>query len=551
MPNIQFQVRRGTASTWTSTNPTLANGEFGFETDTRQLKIGNNVAWNVLPYLNIGQAANWSAFPAYQTVDMSVNILNNVGSIRNGAGTVSAPSYTFMNDVSMGLFSPLDFISRETQLPDFTSWNGVASSADGTRLVAVGNTNFIYTSTNFGVTWAPQSGSGSRNWAAVASSADGIRLVAVVFNGFIYTSTNSGVTWDERSGNGSQSWRAVASSEDGTRLIAAANLIYISTNSGVTWSPQNDLGTGFWGAVASSRDGTRLVAAGDNFIYTSTNSGATWTQQNNSGSDSWQAVASSADGTRLIAASGSGLVRTSTDSGATWTTRTGAGSLLWSGVASSADGTRLVAVGSTGFIRTSADSGVTWATQTAAGSRFWSSVASSADGTRLVAGVGNNGGLIYTLSIQPLGIGIVTTGVERGRFDRTGDFGIATTAPRSGVLLNAQNTSIPAVDVSGQLYARLPVYIQNTTSVNLNTNYNAFLNSYFFITNSGFNAITLPTATPTTQGGAFFQFKNSTSSFLSITLTNTLGLTSPVVISPSNAITFVVSPSNANTMLLF
>ena len=258
MPNIQFQLRRGTASTWTSTNPTLANGEFGFETDTRQLKIGNGVSWNSLPYIQIGQAANWSTFPAYQTVDMSGNILNNVGSIRNGAGTVSAPSYTFLNDVSMGLYDP-------------------------------------------------------------------------------------------------------------------------STNM----------------------------------------------------------------------------------------------------------------------------------------------------------------------------LGIVTSGVERARFDATGDFGIATTAPRSGVLSNAQNTSIPALDVSGQMYARLPVYIQSTTSVDLNTNYNAFLNSYFFITNSGFNAITLPTATLTTQGGAFFQFKNSTSSFLSITLTNTLGLSSPVAISPSNAITFVVSPSNADTMLLF
>ena len=30
----QIQVRRGTASQWTSTDPTLASGEWGFETDT-------------------------------------------------------------------------------------------------------------------------------------------------------------------------------------------------------------------------------------------------------------------------------------------------------------------------------------------------------------------------------------------------------------------------------------------------------------------------------------------------------------------------------------
>jgi hypothetical protein len=54
MPVVtQIQVRRGTASQWTSTNPTLAAGEFGFETDTNKLKCGTGVtAWASLPYIN-------------------------------------------------------------------------------------------------------------------------------------------------------------------------------------------------------------------------------------------------------------------------------------------------------------------------------------------------------------------------------------------------------------------------------------------------------------------------------------------------------------------
>jgi hypothetical protein len=49
----QIQVRRGTAAQWTSTNPTLAAGEFGFETDTNKIKCGNgSTAWNSLAYLN-------------------------------------------------------------------------------------------------------------------------------------------------------------------------------------------------------------------------------------------------------------------------------------------------------------------------------------------------------------------------------------------------------------------------------------------------------------------------------------------------------------------
>lgn len=47
----QIQARRGTAATWTSTNPTLAAGETGFETDTGKFKIGNgSTAWAALAY---------------------------------------------------------------------------------------------------------------------------------------------------------------------------------------------------------------------------------------------------------------------------------------------------------------------------------------------------------------------------------------------------------------------------------------------------------------------------------------------------------------------
>lgn len=47
-----IQIRRGTASQWTSANPTLDAGEFGFETDTNKLKCGTgSTAWNSLSYI--------------------------------------------------------------------------------------------------------------------------------------------------------------------------------------------------------------------------------------------------------------------------------------------------------------------------------------------------------------------------------------------------------------------------------------------------------------------------------------------------------------------
>jgi len=49
----KIQFRRDTASGWTSANPTLSSGEFGFESDTTRFKIGDgSTAWSSLSYLD-------------------------------------------------------------------------------------------------------------------------------------------------------------------------------------------------------------------------------------------------------------------------------------------------------------------------------------------------------------------------------------------------------------------------------------------------------------------------------------------------------------------
>ncbi len=84
------------------------------------------------------------------------------------------------------------------------------------------------TSTDSGVTWIVSASSPSRSWTSVASSSDGTKLVAVAYYGQIYTSTDSGVTWTAC--ESSRNWWAVASSSDGTKLVAMADggLIYTS-----------------------------------------------------------------------------------------------------------------------------------------------------------------------------------------------------------------------------------------------------------------------------------------------------------------------------------
>jgi hypothetical protein len=72
--------RRDTASNWTTTNPTLASGEIGFETDTLKFKVGNgSTAWTSLKY---------SQDASLLTGNASITTLTTTGDI-NTAGKLS------------------------------------------------------------------------------------------------------------------------------------------------------------------------------------------------------------------------------------------------------------------------------------------------------------------------------------------------------------------------------------------------------------------------------------------------------------------------------
>jgi photosystem II stability/assembly factor-like uncharacterized protein len=286
------------------------------------------------------------------------------------------------------------------------SWEALASSADGTKLVAADIFGKLYTSTNRGVTWTPREN--DRPWQGVASSQDGTKLAAVSGgNGQIYTSTDSGVTWTPRETN--RWWQAIASSINGANLVAVdsgnatGGRIYTSTDSGATWTPRESDRS--WISVASSSDGTQLVAADQGGrLYTSTDGGVFWTPRESD--RRWFGVASSGDGTKLVAVVDGELIYTSTDSGVTWTPRESV--RYWKGVASSWDGTKLIAVADNGdYIYTSTDSGATWTPRESI--RNWSCVASSADGNTLIAG-GNNQRLY--ISVDPLDGGVQGTSAQ-------------------------------------------------------------------------------------------------------------------------------------------
>ena len=257
----------------------------------------------------------------------------------------------------------------------------MACSADGKKLVAAISEGAIYSSVDGDVTWSP-SDAPETSWVAVASSADGSRLIAV--SRFIYLSTNSGANWhltDAPEG----SWLAATASADGNKFwVVGLHGMVMSTDGGLTWPPTLSFAAGgFLTGIAGSADGTRLlVGIGyDNFpnaIRVSTNSGVTW-YDTTSPAAVWYSVVSSADGTRLAGSSKydfSGLV-TSTNAGTNWTRHNFSGSAR---LTCSADGSKLIA-STGGNLYVSTNWAETWSTNLLGGEVL----AASADGNKLIA----------------------------------------------------------------------------------------------------------------------------------------------------------------------
>lgn len=295
-------------------------------------------------------------------------------------------------------------------------WQCIASSADGSKLVAGQWTGGIYVSTNSGTTWTPTTAT-NEYWTSVASSADGCKLLAAAANesdpGGVFTSTNSGATWVSNS-LPSMYWGSAASSADGNTLAVAApfggtigarGAIFTSTNGGMNWT-SNTLTNAFSPfvlvypvGVAASADGKKMVVlasfniTSSNSVFLSTNSGTTWTQETNSPTISGfispsQPIATSADGTKLVCAQSGvnvGPIYVSTNSGETWNL-TSATNNEWGFVGMSAEGNKIMAMAApeaTDAIYVSTDYGNTWTTNGPIA--IWAAAAFSADGGKVAA----------------------------------------------------------------------------------------------------------------------------------------------------------------------
>jgi hypothetical protein len=110
------------------------------------------------------------------------------------------------------------------------------------------------------------------------------------------------------------------------------------------------------------------------------------------------------------------------------------------------------------------------------------------------------------------------------------------------------------VDIYNLLYARLPVSVSSATSLTLSvTQGTRNDNTYYFLTNAGFNSLTTVAVTTAANSGSFWTLYNSTGSYLSVTVSGGHTLNpnlNPFPIPPYSSANVVVSPSANNTYLI-
>jgi len=148
----QIQLRRDTASNWTSNNPTLAAGEFGWEQDTNKFKIGTgSEAWNSLGYASDGDTAGITFVGDDSTGTLvKQNETFKIAGTQNITAVVSGDTLTLTGpDLSSYLTSVSEsdvtqhqsaLSITESQISDLSHFSGAYADLTGKPTIPTNNT---------------------------------------------------------------------------------------------------------------------------------------------------------------------------------------------------------------------------------------------------------------------------------------------------------------------------------------------------------------------------------------------------------------------------
>jgi hypothetical protein len=141
------------------------------------------------------------------------------------------------------------YVPSVVATPGPIDWSSVASNADGNVLVAADGATGgkVYVSADSGVTWSAGGSPAAVKWSSVASNDSGDLLVAISNGIGIYSSSDFGVTWARFDPPGigvaiTQNFtqKCIASSSSGKKLVAVFNTTP-GTVAGDVWTYCNEI----------------------------------------------------------------------------------------------------------------------------------------------------------------------------------------------------------------------------------------------------------------------------------------------------------------------
>jgi hypothetical protein len=408
----QIQVRRGTAATWTSTNPTLAAGEVGFETDTGKFKIGDGSStWNGLAYNTNGAiaasivdakgdliAATAADAVARVAVGTDGQVLTadsaSAAGVKWGAPSLTGASVYYPVDIN-----PIKTVTATVNLPagwysyalsksndiatiGSSTLTGNINAGPATGLIQLTTTITSVSIANNGIAWT-KNGTQDNYSSGIAYGAG--KYITVGGQG--YQTSYDSYNWKNYPATTFFSSGSLTSITYGNGLFALAGYLPTSfagrigtSTDGITWSTRFIYSTGYPTSINYS-NGLFVATHTRGILLTSTDA-ITWTSRVNPFSSTASTTASSyGNGLYLIANSGN--IATSTD-GVSWTSRT-------TGTASTINaivyGNGLYVIGGNGGVILTSTDTITWTART---SNTTSTINAIVYGNGLFVVAGNN-----------------------------------------------------------------------------------------------------------------------------------------------------------------
>jgi hypothetical protein len=185
---FRIQIRRDDSARWTVNNPILLEGELGYETDTKYMKIGDGTTpWNLLNYWSGGLTGGGLIVKENSiTVQSPTNILNFSSDFSVSAGTSNTANVTLLSGglpSNINVFEDGALAATGATGLNFTGRSGSISTNGKYVNIDIGGNTTSY----FSVT-ATLSGGNFASFSA-SKGPDGQPLTGPNWN---YTLTNSG-----------------------------------------------------------------------------------------------------------------------------------------------------------------------------------------------------------------------------------------------------------------------------------------------------------------------------------------------------------------------